>query len=95
METSLASLHRNISILLFSKQRDKFVPLFHPPVGRIAEHGLPNLVIALGRTSYVGQDRFDAARDAVVVLAIRHQDELDIANEAPCGFVASSDNANS
>ena len=50
----------------------------HPLVGRIAEHGLRELVISRGRTGYVALYRFDAARDLVLVLAIRHQRELDI-----------------
>ena len=50
----------------------------HPLVGRIVEHGLRELVISRGRTGYVALYRFDAARDSVVMLAIRHQRELDI-----------------
>ena len=50
----------------------------HPLIGRIVEHGLRELVISRGRTGYVALYRFDAARDSVVMLAIRHQRELDI-----------------
>jgi plasmid stabilization system protein ParE len=50
----------------------------HPLVGRIIEHGLRELVISRGRTGYVALYRFDADRDQVVVLAIKHQRELDI-----------------
>ena len=50
----------------------------HPLMGRIVEHGLRELVISRGRTGYVALYRFDAARDSVVMLAIRHQRELDI-----------------
>lgn len=50
----------------------------HPLVGRIMEHGLRELVISRGRTGYVALYRFDADRDQVVVLAIKHQRELDI-----------------
>ena len=50
----------------------------HPLVGRIVEQGLRELVISRGRTGYVALYRFDAERDSVVVLAIRHQRELDV-----------------
>ena len=50
----------------------------HPLMGRIVEHGLRELVISRGRTGYVALYRFDSARDSVVMLAIRHQRELDI-----------------
>jgi plasmid stabilization system protein ParE len=50
----------------------------HPLVGRIVEHGLRELVISRGRTGYVALYRFDADRDQVIVLAIKHQRELDI-----------------
>ena len=53
-------------------------PARHPLMGRIVEHGLRELVISRGRTGYVALYRYDAARDAVVMLAIRHQRELDI-----------------
>ena len=49
----------------------------HPLVGRIVEHGFRELVISRGHTGYVALYRFDAAHDQVVVLAIRHQHELD------------------
>ena len=49
----------------------------HPLVGRIVEHGLRELVISRGKTGYVALYRFDAAHDQVIVLAIRHQRELD------------------
>jgi plasmid stabilization system protein ParE len=50
----------------------------HPLVGRIVEHGLRELVISRGRTGYVALYRFDAERDQVIVLVIKHQRELDI-----------------
>jgi plasmid stabilization system protein ParE len=50
----------------------------HPLVGRIVEHGLRELVISRGRTGYVALYRFDSDRDQVVILAIKHQRELDI-----------------
>jgi plasmid stabilization system protein ParE len=50
----------------------------HPLVGRIVEHGLRELVISRGRTGYVALYRFDAERDQVIVLSIKHQRELDI-----------------
>jgi plasmid stabilization system protein ParE len=52
--------------------------LRHPLVGRIVEHGLRELVISRGRTGYVALYRFDAERDQVIVLVIKHQRELDI-----------------
>jgi plasmid stabilization system protein ParE len=53
----------------------------HPLVGRIVEHGLRELVISRGRTGYVALYRFDADRNHVIVLAIKHQRELDIAGK--------------
>jgi addiction module RelE/StbE family toxin len=50
----------------------------HPRVGRIAEEGLRELVISRGRSGYIALYRFDADTDAVFVLALRHQRELDI-----------------
>ena len=50
----------------------------HPLVGRIVEHGLRELVISRGRTGYVALYRFDAVRDFVLVLAIKHQRALDV-----------------
>lgn len=49
----------------------------HPLVGRIAEQGLRELVISRGRSGYVALYRYNATRDAVIVLAIRHQREID------------------
>ncbi len=50
----------------------------HPLVGRIVERGLRELVISRGRTGYVALYRFDVERDFVLVLAIKHQRELDV-----------------
>jgi plasmid stabilization system protein ParE len=47
----------------------------HPLVGRPVEHGLRELVISRGRTGYVALYSFEEARDAVLILAIRHQRE--------------------
>ena len=47
----------------------------HPLIGRPAEHGLRELVISRGRTGYLALHRFDEQRDAVLVLAVRHQRE--------------------
>ena len=49
----------------------------HPLVGRIVEQGLRELVISRGHTGYVALYRFDSARDCVIILAIKHQRELD------------------
>jgi plasmid stabilization system protein ParE len=45
----------------------------HPLLGRPAGHGLRELLISRGRTGYVALYQYDAATDAVVVLAVRHQ----------------------
>lgn len=47
----------------------------HPLVGRPVEYGLRELVISRGRTGYVALYGFEEDRDAVLVLAIRHQRE--------------------
>lgn len=47
----------------------------HPLIGRPAESGLRELVISRGRTGYVALYAFDAAQDAVLILAVRHQRE--------------------
>lgn len=47
----------------------------HPLIGRKVEHNLRELVISRGRTGYVALYDYDAARDVVIVLAVRHQRE--------------------
>ena len=47
----------------------------HPLIGRPAESGMRALVISLGRTGYVALYSWEAADDAVLLLAIRHQRE--------------------
>ena len=47
----------------------------HPLVGRQAESGLRELCISQGRTGYVALYSDEAAYDAILVLAIRHQRE--------------------
>ncbi len=47
----------------------------HPRIGRPAEAGLRELVLSVGRSGYVALYRFDARRDAVLVLRLRHQRE--------------------
>jgi plasmid stabilization system protein ParE len=49
----------------------------HPLIGRPVDGDLRELVISFGRTGYVALYRFLARRDAVRVLALRHQRELD------------------
>jgi len=49
----------------------------HPMIGRIVEGQLRELVISFGRTGYVALYRFSPVHDQVLVLAIRHQRELD------------------
>lgn len=47
----------------------------HPLIGRPVEHPLRELVISRGRTGYVALYSFEEDRDAVLILAIRHQRE--------------------
>lgn len=47
----------------------------HPLIGRPVEYGLRELIISRGRTGYVALYGFEEDRDAVLVLAIRHQRE--------------------
>ena len=47
----------------------------HPLIGRPAEAGMRELVIARGRTGYVALYDWLEAIDTVVVLALRHQPE--------------------
>lgn len=47
----------------------------HPLIGRPVEAGLRELVISRGRTGYLALYRYNASRDRVLVLAIRHQRE--------------------
>jgi plasmid stabilization system protein ParE len=47
----------------------------HPLVGRPAELGYRELLISRGRTGYVALYKYDVARDAAIILAIRHPRE--------------------
>lgn len=47
----------------------------HPLIGRKVEHDLRELVISRGRTGYVALYDYDAGRDVVIVLVVRHQRE--------------------
>jgi plasmid stabilization system protein ParE len=47
----------------------------HPLIGRPAEAGMRELVIARGRTGYVALYDWLEAIDTVVILAVRHQRE--------------------
>ena len=47
----------------------------HPLIGRPVEYGLRELIISRGRTGYVALYSFEEERDAVLILAIRHQRE--------------------
>ncbi len=55
----------------------------HPLIGRPAEHGLRELVIARGKAGYVALYRYLEAEDVVLVLTLRHQREAGYAWEAP------------
>jgi plasmid stabilization system protein ParE len=47
----------------------------HPLLGRPVELGLRELLISRGRSGYIALCRYDAARDTVLVLRLRHQRE--------------------
>jgi plasmid stabilization system protein ParE len=47
----------------------------HPLVGRKAEAGMRELVMARGKAGYIALYDFDVANDRVIVEAIRHQRE--------------------
>lgn len=47
----------------------------HPLMGRPVEFELRELVISRGRTGYIALYSVEAAQDAVLILAIRHQRE--------------------
>ncbi len=49
----------------------------HPIIGRPVEADRRELLVFRGRTGYVAQYSFRHAADEVVVLAIRHQREVD------------------
>jgi len=49
----------------------------YPLIGRPLESERRELVIFRGRSGYLAQYSYDAARDEVVVLTIRHQREVD------------------
>lgn len=45
----------------------------HPLLGRRAEDGRRELILARGRFGYVAKYRWLAAEDVVLILAVRHQ----------------------
>lgn len=47
----------------------------HPLIGRRVDEGMRELVISYGRTGFVALYRFRPERNAVVILAVRHQRE--------------------
>ena len=47
----------------------------HPLIGRLVEDDLRELVISRGRTGYIALYSYEAADDAVLILALRHQRE--------------------
>jgi len=49
----------------------------YPLIGRPIEGGRRELLIYRGRTGYLAQYAFRLAEDEVVVLAVRHQREVD------------------
>jgi plasmid stabilization system protein ParE len=50
----------------------------HPLIGRPIPVNRRELVIYRGRTGYLAQYHYDSSIDEVLVLAIRHQREVDI-----------------
>jgi plasmid stabilization system protein ParE len=49
----------------------------HPLIGRSLVRGRRELVIYRGRAGYLAQYHYDAVADEVLILAIRHQREID------------------
>lgn len=49
----------------------------HPLIGRPLSNGLRELVISHGNTGYLARYEYDALRNLVLVLAIKHQREVD------------------
>jgi plasmid stabilization system protein ParE len=49
----------------------------HPRMGRPLPQGLRELVISRGQSGYLALYSYDEAADTALVLAIRHQRELD------------------
>jgi plasmid stabilization system protein ParE len=47
----------------------------HPEIGRPAEQCLRELIISRGRTGYVVLYSYNDVKDALLILAIRHQNE--------------------
>ena len=47
----------------------------HPRIGRRARGALRELVISVGSSGYLALYRYDAARDAVRIVRVRHQRE--------------------
>ncbi|MGH9427193.1 MAG: type II toxin-antitoxin system RelE/ParE family toxin, partial [Terriglobia bacterium] len=60
----------------------------HPFIGHTAEHGMSELVMSRGRTGYIALYHFEEKHDTVLILAIRHQQEVGYATES--GFGPSS-----
>ncbi|MGH8253241.1 MAG: type II toxin-antitoxin system RelE/ParE family toxin [Steroidobacteraceae bacterium] len=48
----------------------------HPLIGRRVEGEIRELLISYGRTGYIALYRFHVLRDAVRILALRHQREV-------------------
>ena len=49
----------------------------HPMIGRMVEAGLRELVISRGRSGYVALYSIEEDQGAVLILALRHQRELE------------------
>lgn len=53
----------------------------HPLLGREAEDGRRELVLARGRYGYIAKYRWLPAEDVILILAVRHQREAGFAEE--------------
>lgn len=49
----------------------------HPLIGRPAEQGLRELVISRGKSGYLALYSYEQEQDTILVLAVRHQREVD------------------
>jgi plasmid stabilization system protein ParE len=72
-ETDLAAARETIALILKGIR----VLQEHPLIGRPLHVNRRELVIFRGRTGYLAQYHYDFSRDEVLVLAVRHQREVD------------------
>ena len=80
LHTFLANKDANVARRAVLAIREAFMPLTHAPmIGRPVEDsdGLRELVIDFGASGYLALYRFEPDRNAVTVLAVKHQREDD------------------